>query len=139
MLSLFLVRTTSKVNIKLDQHSFPEDVFESHKEFLEYFREMTAVLMNDEEYSKKNQGSLSYLIPNIMELNYIKDLKQPRLFFPKFSNKVIVQLPEENFQTEKQKSNDIISFSSIVKAIEMDIITRFSVIKKLFELRQNLK
>ena len=125
--------------VKPDKYPLLKEVFTSSDEFFKYFQDMTAILMSEKECSQKSQSSLSYLIPSILELDYVENLKQIRLFFPKFSDRVVVQIPKKNFQTEEQIRGNISFFASLVKEIEVDLIIKLSAIKKLFDLKQNLK
>ena len=76
------------------------------------------------------------MIPTTMELDYTKGLSQPRLVFPKFSDKVIIQLPQEASLKEQDKKDDIFLYASTVKLIEVELTMKISVIIKLFHLKE---
>ena len=67
-----------------------------------------------------------------MEVKYTKSLKHPQLVFPKFSDKVIIELPEEPSLQEADKRSDLLFFVSVVKLIEADLTAQLSVFAKVF-------
>ena len=127
------------MNIQPDKNPRLEEVFASSTEFFKYFRDMMAVLQEDEKQASKGQPTISYLIPTIMEVDYVKSLKKPQLVFPKFSGRVILQLPKESSSSKENKSKDLLFYSPMIKIIETDLIIKLSIILKMFHSKINGK
>ena len=127
------------MNIQPDKNPRLGEVFASSTEFFKYFRDMMAVLQEDEKQASKGQPTISYLIPTIMEVVYVKSLKNPQLVFPKFSGKVILQLPKEPSSSKENKSKDLLFYSPMIKIIETDLIIKLSIISKMFHSKINGK
>ena len=121
------------MSIKLDKHYAFRDFFSSFEEFFKYFRD-TRVLMREDEkkHRLKGEPSIVEILPTTMEVKYTKSLKHPQLVFPKFSHKVILELPEEPSPQKADKKSDLFFFASVVKLIEMDLTAQFAVIAKQF-------
>ena len=126
------------MNLKPDNDLTTQDVFTSYKDFLSYFRETINEIKEDEKQNEK-EVSLSQFIPNVIDIEYVKDLKKIRISFPRYTGIIVVQLPEDHSRTIEGKKADFQLYSSIVKIIESDFGIKLSMIKKLFDSKKREK
>ena len=120
------------MNIKLDKSPSLQEIFSDSTEFFKYLRK-TMILLKEDTEKNHPQGKsyLTEIIPDIVEFEYMKDLKRPRLVFPKLSNKIIIQLP--GVPSPQKEGEDVLFYSPIIKAIEADFTVKLSIITKLFD------
>ena len=123
-------------NVKLDDFPSLREVFTSSADFFKYFQDALVLLREDEEkHRPEGRPFIAEILPDTMEMDGVRDLKHPRVIFPRFSNRVIVQLPKEEFPQEHNKRIELLLvYAPIMKSIEMSFIARFSVYIKIFDL-----
>ena len=126
------------MNLKPDNALTPQDVFTSYKEFTAYFRETIGEIKEDKKQDGKGVP-LSQFIPNVIDIEYVKDLKKTRISLPRYAGAIVIQLPEDRSQTIEDKKCDFQLYLSVVKIMEADFGIKLSMIKKLFDSKKREK
>ena len=117
-----------------------EEAFTSYEEFSKYLQETIRHFRDGQKQAKKGLDSFSQLVPNTMEIDYVKDLQSPRLVFPRGSTDTItIQLPASHSKKAENTRHNFQFYASTIKIIELDFLIRISIIRKLFDSKRKPK
>ena len=117
----------------LGRQYFLEEIFGDFEEYQQY---LTKALSLFREQDKRRNPTLQKYVPEYLEIQFNKTIKSPRLYFPRYTGTVIVELPDNNIAPKKKafiRSRSLERYAGIIKINEIACADEFAMRLKVME------
>lgn len=113
-----------------------EDVFD---DFAEYQRYLCKALALFREQDRRRNPTLQKYVPEYLEVHFNKAIRAPRLYFPRYTGILVVELPDSDFPPKRKaalRERALGRYAGVVKINELAVGDEFAMRLKLMETKR---
>jgi hypothetical protein len=117
----------------LGQQYYIEDIFDSYNEYQDYLLRALASL---KVQAKNRKPSLHQFVPERLEISFVKKLKAPRYYMPRFTGVIVLEVPDNNLSPQKKaaiRQMRLDSHIGVVKINELQCADQLAMRNKILD------